>query len=536
MVKTGGNNKDGIVAGDGSGDIVHAEGGKSNIVPAEGGARETDKMTLSPFYLHPSDGPGNLITTVQLKGENYEDWAKHVRNALRTKRKLGFVDGTMVKPTTDGEIEQWGVVNSMLVAWIMNTIEPSLRDSISMVDEVHELWEDLKLQFSAGNGPRISELRAEIANCRQGGDMVVVYYGKLKKMWDELAIYKPIRTCTCGELKAQLEEDREEERTNTFLTGLNSERYGVVRSTIQSIEPLPKLSQVYQLHCERRKATNNDQKYPDWWGERGRDFGERGRGGGTRGRFGREGGVAGRSGRGRGSPGRAYSAQIQSAGGAQANLTRQEGDYDRASLPQLSDEQWTSLLTFLSSKKQESNEKLNGKTNCGEFIIDTGASHHMTWNLDLLHNITDIHPCAIGLPDGDSAIATKQGDLCLGGDLWLKGMLYSKELTCSLISVAKVLKIIKGSITFTDELCVLQDRTSKMLIGAGEERGGVYVFRGVMGAKANKVVSSGSCGLWHQRLGHPSNNVLSYLSSDFGVGKQVESKTICEICLRAKQT
>ncbi|ESQ31022.1 hypothetical protein EUTSA_v10012212mg, partial [Eutrema salsugineum] len=139
-------------------------------------------------------------------------------NALRTKRKLGFIDGTLTKPTAAKELEQWEVVNSMLVAWIMNTIKPTLWISVSMVDEAKELWHDLKLHFSAGNRPRISELSADIANCRQHGDSVMVYFGKLKKMWDELAIYKPIRTCSCGELKTQLEEDREEERTNTFLT------------------------------------------------------------------------------------------------------------------------------------------------------------------------------------------------------------------------------------------------------------------------------------------------------------------------------
>ena len=44
------------------------------------------EATLSPYYLHDVDGPGNTITTVQLiKGGNYEEWAKHVQNALRMK-------------------------------------------------------------------------------------------------------------------------------------------------------------------------------------------------------------------------------------------------------------------------------------------------------------------------------------------------------------------------------------------------------------------------------------------------------------------
>lgn len=49
-----------------------AEGG--NTRNAEGRMKSmVEKAKASPFYLHPSDGPGNLITLVQLKGENYED-------------------------------------------------------------------------------------------------------------------------------------------------------------------------------------------------------------------------------------------------------------------------------------------------------------------------------------------------------------------------------------------------------------------------------------------------------------------------------
>lgn len=543
----------------------------------EDGKKEA--AALSPFYLHPSDGPGNLITTVQLRGENYEDWSKHVRNALRTKRKLGFIDGTLEKPSTVTEIEQWEVVNSMLVAWIMNTIEPTLKTSISMVDEVKLLWDDLKLQFSAGNGPRISELRAEIANSRQGGDSVMVYFGRLKKMWDELAVYKPIRTCSCGEVMKQLEEDRDEERTNTFLNGLDSVRFGTVRSTITSMEPLPKLPQVYQriVREERQQSIvrgrdehpnavgfavsaghqsrafpdrekdvtcTNCGKYghavsdcyqlkgfPEWWGERGRNF--RGRGGARGGgRFARGGGMVGNSaGRGRGntSTGRAHAVQAAHAG------TKNE-EVDRNCLPNLTDDQWTALKQFLGTKKPESVDNLTGTKDTVEFIIDTGASHHMTWKLDLLSNILDIFPCSIGLPDGDRAIAIKQGDICLGGDLWLRGVLYSPELKCSLISVAKLLKTTKGSITFTEDLCFLQDRTTKTLIGAGEECGGVYVFRGVMGAQAQAAASMGVRDLWHRRLGHPSSRILSYLSSQVDVGKPAETEVICDTCFRAKQT
>ena len=33
------------------------------------------RKTISPYDITSSDNPGNLITQVQLKGENYDEWA-----------------------------------------------------------------------------------------------------------------------------------------------------------------------------------------------------------------------------------------------------------------------------------------------------------------------------------------------------------------------------------------------------------------------------------------------------------------------------
>ncbi|KZV49106.1 hypothetical protein F511_27811 [Dorcoceras hygrometricum] len=142
---------------------------------SERGARNT------LYYLHPSDNPGTIISHVQLKGENYEEWARSMRNALRAKKKLGFIDGSLEKPSNDSsEIEDWWMVNSMLVAWIFNTIEPTLRSTITYVENVKDLWEDIQQRFSIGNGPRVHQLKTDIAACKQQGQAVMTYYGRLK--------------------------------------------------------------------------------------------------------------------------------------------------------------------------------------------------------------------------------------------------------------------------------------------------------------------------------------------------------------------
>lgn len=62
-----------------------------------------------------------------------------MRNALRAKNKLRFIDGTLMKQAEDSfELEDWWMVNLMLVAWIFNTIEPSLRSTITYMENVHE--------------------------------------------------------------------------------------------------------------------------------------------------------------------------------------------------------------------------------------------------------------------------------------------------------------------------------------------------------------------------------------------------------------
>jgi len=39
-------------------------------------------------------------------------------NSLQAKQKLGFLDGTIPKPTTDPHLAAWKAANSMIIGWI----------------------------------------------------------------------------------------------------------------------------------------------------------------------------------------------------------------------------------------------------------------------------------------------------------------------------------------------------------------------------------------------------------------------------------
>lgn len=66
--------------------------------------------------------------------------------------------------------------------------------------------------------------------------------------------------------------------------------------------------------------------------------------------------------------------------------------------------------------------------------------------------------------------------------------------------------------TFTNNLCVIQDRASRILIRAGELCGGVYQFRAVTSAIVNKLDGIYELELWHRRLEHPSKQIFSSFS------------------------
>lgn len=72
------------------------------------------------------------------------------------KEEFEFIDGKIKQPVeTSPDLEDWWTNNSLSVSWIMNTIEPNLRSTISHMEVAQDLWTDINVPFLVGNGLRI---------------------------------------------------------------------------------------------------------------------------------------------------------------------------------------------------------------------------------------------------------------------------------------------------------------------------------------------------------------------------------------------
>ncbi|XP_021732478.1 uncharacterized protein LOC110699281 [Chenopodium quinoa] len=141
------------------------------------------------------------------------------------------------------------------------------------------------------------------------------------------------------------------------------------------------------------------------------------------------------------------------------------------------------------------------------WIIDTGASHHVTGDEYSLQDVQSIIPYPVGLPDGAKALATKEGRVVLEDGITLENVLFVPQLNCNLISVSKLIDDSNCFVRFTNSLCVVLDQSSGSLIGGGEWIDGLYYFRRLPKVCALPGPEISTFELWHRRLGHPSEKL-----------------------------
>ena len=101
--------------------------------------------STSPFFLSPQDRPGDFITPTRLLADNYDQCASDMQTALEARRKFVFPDGSITSPTPPCTPSDWSTIQAMLISWIMNTISPEIKGTLSKYRDAKRLRDSLFL-------------------------------------------------------------------------------------------------------------------------------------------------------------------------------------------------------------------------------------------------------------------------------------------------------------------------------------------------------------------------------------------------------
>ena len=548
---------------------------------------EAESFTAPPSSFPEAEvNPNQRLCSVLLNEFNYLPWSRAVTLALGGRSKLGFVNGTIEAPEDSSpEYEAWLCKDQLVMSWLLNSMDPKLSEIFSFSESSLSLWKAVKDMYgNQNNAARVFQLKRNLASLQQGDKSFVHHLGCMKNMWNELDMYRP-HTIDAAILLKRSEEDK----IFHLLASLGSE-YEDLRSHILMNPELPSFASVcttIQREEVRRKVMNVDIKSSV---SEARAFVTNHKSSGDRVYKGKRpdlkclhcnniGHLIDRcwilhpelkpkfenkpSRDYKGSQTRSHTTKNHAAAATSidglmnftanpANLINEFSAYlhtKKGSTSEvLTGENQTALLGQFAGFLAESNRvpqgdvpgimcalstALNVSHSHDFWIIDSGATDHMTNQYSKLYNFESYTtPSLVSIANGRGVPVLGRGKVKLISDSVESTALYVPSFPFQLLSVGRITNSLNCRAIFSPHNVVFQDLATKKLIGEGHYLNGLYYFsKNLNVPKGFQVSSNLEHQLWHQRLAHPSEFVLSTLFPSL-----CKSSLVCEICHLSKFT
>lgn len=191
-----------------------------------------------------NDNTSLQMVTHKLNGKNYLQWSQSVKLVICGKGKLGFLTGEMSAPNkTDLTYLSWVADNSIVMAWLINSMEPKIGQIFMFLSPAKALWDLTRKKYlDMGNAAQFFYLKTRIKEMKQGTMSVTQYNTESQNIWQELDLfYESDLGCEdcCLKQKRMIEKDVFE-----FLAGLNRE-LDEVHGRILSRSPFPSINDVF---------------------------------------------------------------------------------------------------------------------------------------------------------------------------------------------------------------------------------------------------------------------------------------------------
>lgn len=473
-------------------------------------------------------------TGVILDDTNYPLWSQLMEMRIGARNKSGFITGRSKKPTANEKlIETWLIDNNRVKSWLIDSMSPPLIRRFIRLQTAAEIWEAVGKTFYDGTDEtQLFELNRKSFTTRQNGRTLPAYYNELVSIFQDIDTRLTTQEDTVAET-VSLNKTLSRLRVHIFLAGLDSE-FNQARSEILRKDPPLSLESCYAYirkdHNQRQtmedpkqesdsvvhmasrsrpqKGKNSNSKgntftcahcgeeghsklrcyeiigYPEWW-----DFSKKPR------------------------------KKIGQATVATSS-PGQEGSPPMAA--------HTSTIPGMLHRNQTPNNS---------WIIDTGATDHMTNNPE--HLITSNPPkqSIIQTASGEPEAVTCQGSVKVSSSMELDTVLVVPSLSSNLLSVSQITEALNCYVIFWPNECVFQDIATHQILGCGTRRGRLYYLEENHRSKAYqtgiKQANKSMALLWHRRLGHLSFSYLKKLKPNLFLSLD-DNEFNCGICEMAK--
>ncbi|KAM2408029.1 hypothetical protein ACFX1X_027124 [Malus domestica] len=185
------------------------------------------------------------------------------------------------------------------------------------------------------------------------------------------------------------------------------------------------------------------------------------------------------------------------------------------------------------------------------WVLDTGATHHMTAGLDHLTLITPFEGTdriTVGNGEGLPVANTGSGFLLTSSKhLTLQMVLHVPQLAASLLSVYRLCKDNHCYVILDEFGFWVQDKaTKKILLRGKNSSSGLYYIPQQQFFNYSQLVNNTpqallgqlvKTSIWHQRLGHPTNEVQLKMLKESQISVSLDkSPHLCSACIRGKMT
>ncbi|XP_074266801.1 uncharacterized protein LOC141590089 [Silene latifolia] len=409
-----------------------------------------------PHYIHHSDTLSNKLLATPFDGTGFGGWKRAMLIALSAKNKVGFIDGTIPRPSPTAAIALlWQSCNDTVLSWILNSVSPEISKSILFSSTARAAWVELEERFGQSNGAQLYGVQKKLNDFSQGNDTIGSYFTKLKTIWDEIdgMGMNPICICTCTygakdkQLKFQEDQRAEEgkrEIHNSTVTFQPDSAALYVKNTN------------YKGNNWNNSSNNPGQFKNSGYNQNNQGFNHQG-----------------------GNKNRRFAANVFNQDGVQGSYQTPVSNDIEQNQSLANNQNLNNHSTGPASAANFAGNVTSNYFNAflNSWILDTGASNHMCSNKALFSDLRHLEkPYSISLPNGQIVYINNIGSVPVTPGFSLQNVLYVPYFQINLLYIRKLTKKLRSNVSFTHDMCYLQD-SSKRLLVLGKNYNDLYLLQ-----------------------------------------------------------